>query len=535
MADKNTSNDWLDLGRDFFDETLESITAELPGSEQKPDEEDPGTGEDSARSDASDASSDSPEEAHIETPDEILARMRAHARAEDKQRKAKKTNPLLKHLPFFGKKDKKNEELEEEEEDGEKDSGPGPAMSKFHPRLRHFFQGLITFFLIALMIIILLFRLNAVENETLSGAFTNVTETISDTVTPVQGVFGSISDSLVGFLRRIKYWYNLEQAYEELREENEQLVYKAMLAEELQKQLSDFKNLQDEITANQALSPVVCTVIGKTGDSYFSTLTISKGRLDGISEYMAVTLSGALIGYTETVTDHQATVRTIIDSEASIAALIQSSRDQGTIRGTLGVDGTPMCRMYYLPDDHLPRPGDLVVTSGVSMSFPKGIPIGTVRESTRGMEANKQYVVVEPQADFQHIEYVIVLCYQPEPGAIQADSRSTAIELVPLETARPYPTIRIGSLNYFTTDAPEDAVISVESSEATPTPPPSPSPTPAPTAAPVTINMGGTEEDTLEYVVVTPEDPNVTPTPTPSPTPTPYITLGPDDLTLEED
>ena len=63
------------------------------------------------------------------------------------------------------------------------------------------------------------------------------------------------------------------------------------------------------------------------------------------------------------------------------------------MRGTLDVDGTAMCRMYYLPDDFLPRPGDTVVTSGVGMSFPKGIPIGTVRESTRGMESNKSYVV----------------------------------------------------------------------------------------------------------------------------------------------
>ena len=140
---------------------------------------------------------------------------------------------------------------------------------------------------------------------------------------------------------------------------------------------------------------------------------------------MAVTLSGALIGYTETVTDTQSTVRTIIDSEASIAALIQSSRDQGTIRGTLGIDGTPMCRMYYLPDDHLPRPGDVVVTSGVSMSFPKGIPIGTVRESTRGMDANKQYIIVEPTADFQHIEYVNVMRYKPAAGAIQNNISST--------------------------------------------------------------------------------------------------------------
>ena len=142
---------------------------------------------------------------------------------------------------------------------------------------------------------------------------------------------------------------------------------------------------------------------------------------------MAVTISGALVGFTETVYDTSCTVRTIIDSDASIAGMIQSSRDQGIVSGTLGVDGTALCRMYYLPDDSLPRPGDQVVTSGVGFSFPKGIPIGTVRESTRGMEGNKQYVVIEPQADFQHLEYVIILRYKPEAEAIEGRSEERRV------------------------------------------------------------------------------------------------------------
>lgn len=154
---------------------------------------------------------------------------------------------------------------------------------------------------------------------------------------------------------------------------------------------------------------------------------------------MAVTISGALIGYTENTNETSAQVRTIIDGEASIAGLIQSSRDQGTVRGTLSIDGTPMCRMYYLPEDHLPRPGDTVVTSGVGMSFPKGIPIGTVRESTRGMEANKQYIVVEPMADFEHIEYVIVLRYKPTAEAVQGRETLRTLSLCPWQPSAPCP------------------------------------------------------------------------------------------------
>ena len=353
---------------------------------------------------------------------------------------------------------------------------------------------------------------------------------VSEVVTPVQSFFSGLSESIFGYFRTLKLRANLEAEYNALLAENEQLVYKAMLADELQHTLSQYEDLSDEIAANANMKPIVCSVIGKSDSNYFSTFTINKGLADGVEDYMAVTISGALVGYTENVLPHSATVRTIIDSEASIAGLIQSSRDQGTVRGTLGVDGTPLCRMYYLPDDNLPRPGDLVVTSGVGMSFPKGIPIGVVRESTRGMEANKQYIVLEPQVDFQHLESVIVLRYKPIPEAIEGrENGRTDIEFVPLESAFPSPEVPQIASSLFDSQSTADP-----DQTATPTPEPTETPTPSPT--PTATPSPTPNVTSLEYQVVNPRG-EITPTPTPSPvpTPTPYITPDPDAMTYEED
>ena len=357
---------------------------------------------------------------------------------------------------------------------------------------------------------------------------------IGSAVTPVQDFFSTLTEAVFGYFRSMKLRANLEAEYNALRAENEQLVYKAMLADELQNTLSQYKDFSDEIAANLAMKPIVCKVIGRSDSNYFSTMTINKGTEDGIKDYMAVTISGSLVGYTESTQAHKATVRTVIDSDASIAALIQSSRDQGTVRGTLGIDGTPLCRMYYLPDDNLPRPGDLVVTSGVGMSFPKGIPIGIVRESTRGMDKNKQYIVIEPQVDFQHLEYVIVLLYQPEPEAIQGrENGYSDIGLVPLESARPSPVVPEIANSLFDSqneNTAETGATETPSPEPTETPEPTPSPTetPEPTAT--------SDETPLIYQVVNPQgDPTPTPTPTRAPTPTPYLTPDPDEMTFEED
>ena len=359
-------------------------------------------------------------------------------------------------------------------------------------------------------------------------------DTISTFFTPVQSFFSNITESIAGYFRSLKLRSNIEAEYNALRAENEQLVYKAMLADELQQTLSQYEDLSDEIAANANMRPVVATVIGKSDANYFSTMTINKGLDDGVEDYMAVTISGALVGYTENTQAHKSTVRTVIDSNASIAGLIQSSRDQGTVRGTLGIDGTPLCRMYYLPDDNLPRPGDLVVTSGVGMSFPKGIPIGIVRESTRGMDANKQYIVLEPQVDFQHLEYVIVLRYKPQPEAVTGrENGRTSVELVPLESARPSPEVPQIAASLFDSPTPETSGNAVPS---TPTPSPSPEPTDTPEPSPAPSSLPSAEETPLEYQVVNLHgDPTPTPSPTPGPTATPYFTPDPNDMTFEEE
>ena len=443
------------------------------------------------------------EEGDSDTPERALSKLEAEVNP-DGDDQEDDASPRRKH------KKKEHPPVEEKRE-----------RKQVPARLRQVVLVLITLAILGTLVMMLLARIMP-EVSLLQAP----EEAVSRAVTPVQSVFSNITESVAGYLRKLKLRANLEEEYNKLRAENEQLVYQAMRADELEHQLAQFENIQDEMSANENMNPIACTVIGRDDGNYFSTFTINRGKRDGIAEFMAVTISGALVGYTETVKETESTVRTIIDSEASIAGLIQSSRDQGTVRGTLGIDGQAMCRMYYLPDDHLPRPGDVVVTSGVGMSFPKGIPIGTVRESTRGMESNKQYIVVEPSVDFEHLEYVIVLRYQPTAEAVQGrSSTSSYSEFVPLATARPMPTLRIGSTTRFgETPAPTEEPTPTPTPELTPTPTPSPTPTPE-------ITISG---PVYEYNVVGGE-PTPSPTPTPTPTPTPYITINPGELTYEED
>lgn len=384
------------------------------------------------------------------------------------------------------------------------------------------------------MVVVVLMGLSAVHLLGLitgNAALDVPEDAVASVLTPLQDGFASVVRWVSDYLYTLKLRSRLELEYNNLRQENEKLVYQAMLADELQQKLSVYENLFDEISLNESMNPLVATVIGRTSGNYFSVFTINKGSKDGVDDFMAVTMDGALVGYTYNVKTTTCDVRTIIDSEASIAGLISTSRDQGTVRGTLGVDGQAMCRMYYLPEDHLPRPGDLVVTSGVGMSFPKGIPIGTVRESTRGMESNKQYIVVEPSADFEHVEYVIVLRYQPAAEAVEERASSNdSLVYTPLESIKPIPTIQIGSDFYQLAPTATPTVLPSIDPNATPSPSANGDLTTV-TPAPAVTPGNGSYEYQIPSSIQTDNSYGFTLAPTATPTPTP----PPLDLSVEED
>lgn len=354
-------------------------------------------------------------------------------------------------------------------------------------------------------------------------------------ITPVQRVFAQVTGSVVDYLRMLKIRGNLEYEYEQLSLKLDEYANQSAQLEELRRINESLYDQLDEQQRNRDLNPLAATVIGTDSGNYFSTLTLDVGSDNGVEAYMAVVAQGGLVGVTYNVEKNKCQVRCIIDSDCTVAALIQSTRDQGSVKGTLGINGEPMCRMYYLPDNALSRPGDMVVTSGVGLEFPKGIPIGEVRESTRGMEDNKSYVVLEPIVDFQHLEYVTVYRYKPAYAeAAQSRSSGFSATLEPLSTPRPVPTFQaegVSDFMAFTTQTPAPGTEPTD----TPAPEAAPTDTPAPNEEPTPIPTDRPENLTYRA----PEDPDATQEPTPRPTftpsPSPTPTMDPGKMTVEDE
>ena len=312
-------------------------------------------------------------------------------------------------------------------------------MKKKHPFLYMVIRRAIILILIVLMV------LTAYHQST--GMFASPEGLFARVMTPLQSAASKIGQACSDYLYRVKLRSNLEYEYNQLKAQNDELVLRSILYEELEEENAQLRALLGEYEDRAAMNPVLARVIASETGNYFSTFTINKGRKDGIDTQMAVITSEGLVGYVYEVFDSTSKIITIIDDQASLAALIESSRDQGAVKGTLGSTGEPLCRMYYLSADSVPRPGDRVITSGVGVSFPKGLLIGYVRESTRAIEDNKHYIVVEPAADFEHIENVLVLRYYAAVEEMPENYDNTEIIIAPVATARPQAVVEEDRLN----------------------------------------------------------------------------------------
>ena len=96
-----------------------------------------------------------------------------------------------------------------------------------------------------------------------------------------------------------------------------------------------------------------------------------------------------------------AKVQLVTDRTSAVGAMIERTGRQGVIRG----DGAAALRLDYVPLQAEVLPGDRIVTAGIDGIYPRGIPIGAVRQVAEGTQLVHRIEVV-PMVDFGAIDHV---------------------------------------------------------------------------------------------------------------------------------
>lgn len=134
-------------------------------------------------------------------------------------------------------------------------------------------------------------------------------------------------------------------------------------------------------------------------------ITIDRGRDDGVQEGMVVVADGGLVGRVVKSYASVAKVLLITDPSSAVNVMVQRTRAAGVLMG--GADRT--LSIQYLNQDEDVQTGDLVVTSGLGNTYPKGIPVGKVSSVSGSDLALFKDVKVQTTVPFRTIEEVLVI------------------------------------------------------------------------------------------------------------------------------
>ena len=156
---------------------------------------------------------------------------------------------------------------------------------------------------------------------------------------------------------------------------------------------------------------IIARVIGQESTNFLNYIEIDLGASHNIAVGMPVVTEQGLVGRISEVNNVTSKVLLITDPSSAVNAILQSSRLNGIIQGTPNGD----LIMDFIPQGPVFSVGEVVLTSGMGVRFPRGIPIGQVIERRQRDIDIFQQAVVRPSIDFSSLELVaIVTNFDPQ-------------------------------------------------------------------------------------------------------------------------
>ena len=189
-----------------------------------------------------------------------------------------------------------------------------------------------------------------------------------------------------------------------LREYNAELVEQYAQFEEYAKENERLRQLL-ELKDTYSLEGVGARVIGRSSQAWSQTITLDKGEADGVDTGLTVMGSFGVVGQVISTTPHTSVVRLLTDPQSGAAAMVQSTRAEGIVRGSL--EG--LLYLEGLPIDAEINPGDIVLTSGLGGSYAKGLLIGTIVTIDERSGHATRRAVVSTNSEAQALEEVLVV------------------------------------------------------------------------------------------------------------------------------
>jgi len=265
---------------------------------------------------------------------------------------------------------------------------------------------------LALLVVLSLILLTAYFGEASSGGLHSVQRGFLTVVSPIQNG----ANKALKPVRDLIGWFgdtlHAKGQRDELRKQVDKLR-REVIANNAEKasyrELLSLYKLDNQLSVND-YHPVTATVVAKSPNVWYSTVTIDKGESSGVHVNDPVINAEGLVGKVAQAASDGAQVTLITDSSVGVSARIGTSGATGIVQPKVGDPNDLL--LQYLPANTQANKGEYVVTSGTVSSpddslYPPGIPIGQVTSTNE--ESAYRSVNVHPLANLHNLDVVQVL------------------------------------------------------------------------------------------------------------------------------
>lgn len=208
------------------------------------------------------------------------------------------------------------------------------------------------------------------------------------------GIYNSINN--------VQSFFHLRSQNELLQEENNYL--KSVLYNSQNELNNEFKD-SSQFSIYYKLTPA--KIIKNSYASTNNVLLINKGKKDSIQQDFGVITSKGILGIVDETSNKYATVLSILNSNIKISAQLKNTNHFGSL--VWDTKEPNMVQLTEISKIAPLKPSDTIITSGRSIIFPKGIPVGTI-ESFKLDDAENFYTIqVNLFNDMTNIEHVYII------------------------------------------------------------------------------------------------------------------------------
>ncbi len=184
-------------------------------------------------------------------------------------------------------------------------------------------------------------------------------------------------------------------------------------------QLNQLRQLQQLMALQnlpylQSIPVVPAQTVDQNASNFTSTITLDKGRADGVDVGYPVVAAGGLVGQVIQSFHHTCVVRLVTDGQSKVGVVFGPVKQYNGIVDGQG-PGTPMTADLVPPHTPLHRGQIMFTSSLMAAAFPPGIPVARVSSFHTGAGASQETIKVSPAADLAQLAYVDVLQWAPAP------------------------------------------------------------------------------------------------------------------------